>query len=467
MSDHPEPHEDPFSGLPEELRKMVEQLGGSGVFQQIQSMLLGQSSGPVNWDLAQQAALQLAAEDDRSPTDEERERVAEALRLAEHWLDGSSLPAPPDGGTLVVGSRQEWVNAAIRAMRPLVEPVARASTRAMGELAQDQLQDDETQRQLDAMGLGGLLGGLGAGGGLGGMDVGAMLEPMGAMLTGIQAGQVIGQLSRQLLGGYELGLPTAGRATAFQLAVNVEEVFGDWELDPMEVAIALALHEASHRRLYHAVPWLEAHLHGLVAQFANGTRIDAQKLQDLSREMMADLDPADPEAMREAMSRAGDFRIEPTPEQRRVLQRIQGVLALVQAWARAEVRRVAQDRLPNLARIEEVLRRRRATKGDGEELLAQLLGLDLTPEDDAAGDLFVAAVVAEHGPDALRDALAHPENLPSLDELDDPSAWLARMASGDDVPDDPSALFEGLGDAPVERSADERQERPDDPSDDA
>ncbi len=460
MSDHPEPHEDPFSGLPEELRAMVEQLGGSGVFQQLQSMLSGQSAGPVNWDLARQAAIQVAAEGDRSPTEEERQRVAEAYRLAEHWLDDSSLPAPPDAGSLTVGSRQEWANAAIAAMRPLVEPVARASTRAMGELAQEQMQDEDTQRQLDAMGLGGILGGLG---GLG--DVSGMLEPMGAMLMGMQAGQVIGQLSRQLLGGYELGLPTAGRANAFQIAVNVDEVFGDWELDPTEVAIALALHEASHRRLYHAVPWLEAHLHGLVAQFANGTQIDAQKLQDLSREMMTGIDPDDPEAMQAAMARAGDFRIEPTAEQRRVLQRIQGVLALVQAWARAEVARAAEGKLPNLPRIEEVLRRRRATKGDGDALLAQLLGLDLTPADPNVGDLFVAAVVSAEGPDALRDALAHPENLPSVDELDDPTSWLARMRAGDDVPDDASALFDDLGDAPVERSADERRADPDDPGD--
>jgi putative hydrolase len=450
MSDQPEPHEDPFSGLPEELRRMVEQLGGSGLFQQLQSMFRGASSGPVNWDLARQAAVQVAAPDDRPATPEERERAAEALRIAEHWLDDSSLPAPPDGGRLLVASRQEWANAAVEGMRPLVEPVARASTKAMGDLAQSQLQDDEVTRQLDAMGMGGLLGGLG------GMDLSAMLEPMGATLTGMQAGQVIGQLARQLLGQYELGLPTVGRATAVSVPVNVEEVFGEWDLDPMEVALALALHEAAHRRLYHAVPWLEAHLHGLIAQFANGTQVDAEKLQELSRGMMG-IDPSDPEAMQDALRRAGDFRIEPTPEQRRVLERIQGILALVSAWARSAVAPVASDRLPSLDRIDEILRRRRATKGSGEELLEQLLGLDLKPEDERMGERFVAAVEDAHGPEGLQRALAHPENLPDREELVEPSSWLARMGAGEEVPDDASSLFEGLGDAPVERSADERR----------
>ncbi|MBW3620764.1 MAG: zinc-dependent metalloprotease [Actinobacteria bacterium] len=448
MSDSPEPHEDPFAGLPDELRRMVEQLGGSGLMSQIQSMLTGAGSGPVNWDLARQAAVQVAAEGDRSPTGEERERATEALRIAEHWLDDSSLPAPPDGGRLLVASRQEWANAAIEGMRPLVEPVARASTKAMGDLAREQMQDEDVTRQLDAMGLGGLLGGLG--------DMSAMLQPMGAMLTGMQAGQVIGQLARQLLGQYELGLPTVGRATAVSIPVNLEEAFGGWDLDPMEVAISLALHEAAHRRLYHAVPWLEAHLHGLIAQFANGTQVDAEKLQELSRGMMG-IDPDDPEAMQDALQRAGDFRIEPTPEQRRVLERIQGVLALASAWARSAVGRVGAERLPGLERVDEILRRRRATKGSGEELLEQLLGLDLRPEDETIGERFVAAVEEAHGPEGLQRALAHPENLPDRDELVEPASWLERMAAGEEVPDDASGLFEGLGEAPVERSADERR----------
>lgn len=468
MSDHPEhpdQPDDPFAGLPDELRRMVEQLGGPGVFQQVQSMLHGAGTGPVNWELAQRVALQLAAEDDRSATPEERDRATEALRLAEHWLDDSSLPAPPDSGSLVVATRQEWVNAAITAMRPLVEPVATASARAMSQLAQDQMGNDDVRHQLDAMGLGGILDSLG--------DLSSMIQPMGAMMTGMQAGQVLGQLSRQLLGQYELGIPTAPRSSAFLLAVNLDDAFGDWDLDPTEVAITVCLHEAAHRRLYHAVPWLEAHVQGLVAQFANGMEIDPERLQGLSQELMG-VDPDDPDSMREAMARASDFRIEPTPPQRRVLERIQGVLVLVQAWARSEVARAAGAKLPNLPRIEEVLRRRRVAKGDGEQLLEQLLGLDLKPEDETVGEGFVAAVEQARGPEGLRRALAHPENLPDAEELAEPSRWLVRMAGGEDIPDDPSALFDGLGDAPIERSYQERfdeqgrdaSEPDDDPTDD-
>ena len=448
MSDEPNGPIDPFEGLPPELRQLFEQMGGTGMFQQLSSVLgRSRASGPVDWDLARRAALQVAEPGDRPPTEEERARAEEALQLAEHWLDGTSLPAPPDGGRLVVGTRREWIEAAVVSLRPMVEPIAAASTRSMTQLAGEQLQDVD----LEEMGLGPLAGMLG------GIDLSEMLAPMGAVLTGMQAGQVLGQLARQLLGQYELGIATAPRASAFLLPVNIDEAFSGWDLDPTEVAVALALHEAAHRRLYHAIPWLEAHLHGLIAQFANGTEVDAEQLQRLAQELMAEVDPDDPASMEAAMARAGEFRLQPTAAQQRVLERLQGVVALVGAWARREMGRAAGDRLPNLGRIEEVLRRRRATKGDGEELLERLLGLDLQPDDETVGEAFVAAVEDARGPEGLHRALAHPENLPDAEELAEPSRWLVRMASGEDIPDDPSELFAGLGEAPREGSAEERR----------
>jgi putative hydrolase len=429
---------------------MLEQFGGGqDLFAQVQSMLFGagQPTGPVNWELARRVAFQLAADGDRNPTDDEVVAATEAFRLAEHWLDEGGLPAPASGATEHVLRRTGWVDAALQSMRPLVEPVAAASTRALVEFAGEQVPE-----QLDEVmpGLPPALAGM-----LGGMDLSAVLRPLGATLAGVQVGQILGQLSRQLLGQYELGLPTAPRAHAVAIAVNVADAFGGWDLDMREVHVALALHEAAHRRLYHAVPWLEAHIHGLIAQFANGTRLDAGQLQGLADELMRTVDPDDPESMQEAMERAAAFRLEPTPEQQRLLDRLQGVVCLVQAWARYEVARAARGRLTQLDQIDEILRRRRATVGDGEALLAQLLGLNLKPDDETVGDVFVEAIAAGPGTDALEEALAHPENLPDRDELADPSRWLLRMAAADAVPDDASALFD-LGDAPVEGSAAER-----------
>jgi putative hydrolase len=506
--------DDPFEALPPEIRELLEQLAGPGgldaVRDQVRQLLDGgidpamlqqmmgglgsvgglggagglggllgggapsgtgfgfgfqpvaspQPSGPVDWSLATRVALQLAADGDRAPTDDERARTARAFELAEHWLDATPLPAPPDAGRTVVASRQEWVNAAIAALRPLVEPVAKAATDGLIELSREQLgrlaeegpEAIEELQQLQGLppGFGDLLGQLL------GSDPGELLRPAGVSLSGLQAGQVVGQLAGQLLGQYELGLPTAPRGHAYALAVNIAETFDGYDLDADEVAITLALHEAAYRRLYHAVPWLEAHVASLVARFAAGTQVDESRLQEIADELLQGVDPDDPDQLRAAMERAAGFRLTPTDDQRRILERLQGVVCLIGAWARHEVARASDGRLPSLGRIEEVLRRRRAVRGDSDDLLTALLGLDLRPDDESLGERFVAAVESALGPEGLHRALAHPENLPDAEELADPPRWLARTAEDLEVPDDLGALFASLGDAPKEASADER-----------
>jgi putative hydrolase len=461
--------------LPPEVAQMFEQLAGPGGLEELQKQAAamfsgagplgnigfhgaaGRPDGPVDWQLATRVALQVAAEDDRQPTEAEIARAREALELAEHWLDASPLPSPPDAGRLVTASRQEWVNAAIVAMKPLVDPVARASTDAMVDLAREQLSQLGDLTGEDGGGLPPELAPLqGLISQLAGGDPGELVRPVGAVLAGLQAGQVLGQLSHALLGQYDLGIPTAPRSAAVVLTGNVADAFEGWELDHTEVAIVLALHEAAMRRLYHAVPWLEAHVQSLVARFAAGTVVDTDRLDQVTRELMSGVDPDDPEALRSAMERASGFHLEPTADQRRVLERLQGVVCLVGAWARHEVARAAGERLPSLGAIAEVQRRRRAERGDGDDLLASLLGLDLQPDDEAAGERFVVAVEEALGPEGLRRALEHPENLPDSTELAEPAAWLARMSADDDLPDDASALFADLGDAPHEGSAAER-----------
>jgi putative hydrolase len=433
--------DDPGDGpdLPEELRHLLEQFGGPGIIEQIRAAV-GSTSGPVNWQIARQVALQVAADGDRPPTPEQTTRAEEAQAIAEHWLDEGALPAPPDAGRLAVVSRQAWVHAALEGLRGVIEPVAAASIGALEKLATDQADDalGMLPPELDL-----------------GASIGPLLRPMGAVLMGLQSGQVIGQLAQQLIGQYDLGLPTAEPSVAYRIPVNAGGVFDGYDLDPVELEVVLALHEGAHRRQYHAVPWLTRHVHSLIAQFAEGTTIDADRLLDVSRDLMTDVDPDDPESLQAAMEQAAQFRLEPTPGQRRVLERLQGVILLLQAWVRQEVRGAAEDRLPNLVRVEEVLRRRRATHGSGEEMLAGLLGLDLKPDDEEVGDHFLEAVREARGLEGLRRALAHPENLPDAEELAEPSRWLVRMAGGEDIPDDPSELF-GAGEAPVEPPANER-----------
>ncbi len=483
-------------------------------------------SGAVDWSLAERAAREVARVDDRPPSAQERARLEEAFRLAEHWLDAGALPQPPDAGRTLVLDRDAWIDLAIPVFMRLIGPIAEASTEALvalasqqlGELGRlledspDALQDGLDGLGLDALGLdaeriddldlsafglgdaqaeqlrdqlrellssgqglgdllrdamgamgmgGGASGGTGVPGGpmgaMGAMgDPSAMLRPAAATLNALQAGQVIGTLARQVHGHRDLGVPTAPRSTAGLVAVNVAATFDGYDLDATEVAVLLAVTEVAQRRLHHAIGWLDEHVIRLIGRFADAMTVDESQLRGLAEQMEQQLDPEDPDAFQRAIERAGQLRLEPNEAQRAILTQLQVVVGLVDAWARHEAAAAVEGRLPSQVRIEEVLRRRRAVKGDGEALLAGLLGLDLRPDDETVAERFVTTVIDVLGTAGLEQALAHPENLPDAEELADPGSWLARNAADVEIPDDVEALLGGLGAAPAEASADER-----------
>jgi uncharacterized protein (DUF2342 family) len=66
--------------------------------------------------------------------------------------------------------------------------------------------------------------------------------------------------------------------------------------------------------------------------------------------------------------------------------------------------------------------------------VSKLLGIDSKMRQYEVGEQFVAAVEREAGPRALDAAWRGPESLPTIDELDAPTAWLARVERTEPAP---------------------------------
>jgi len=111
------------------------------------------------------------------------------------------------------------------------------------------------------------------------------------------------------------------------------------------------------------------------------------------------------------------------------------VMAVIEGHAEHVMDAVAPDLLPSLPKLREALDRRRKSQSALSRILARLLGLELKLKQYERGKRFCDAVVREGGPDALRHVFSGPEALPSLAEIEDPRAWLARTR-----PDDETAL---------------------------
>ena len=94
--------------------------------------LMSWQGGPVNWDLAKNVARHaVAAEGDPSVLEADRQKVVDALRLADLWLDETTNFAT--GIRLAQAwSRSEWVEATLPVWSQLCDPIADRAVDAMG-----------------------------------------------------------------------------------------------------------------------------------------------------------------------------------------------------------------------------------------------------------------------------------------------------------------------------------------------
>jgi putative hydrolase len=393
-----------------------------GMFASLQR-LMSWTGGPVNWDLAAEVATRATRETDRPVGPEEAAQIAEACRLADLWLDGvTDLPAA--GGTAQAWTRTGWVEDTLPAWRQLVDPVAGRVVAAMtdtlkkglseglagdgGELALPEGLPPEMAGMLS-----GMLGGGGLADALG--PLAGVMEQVGGFVFGAQVGQALGALAGEVLSATDVGLPLARTGRPALLPANIETFTADLEVPAEEVRLYLALREAAHARLFAAVPWLQSHLFDAVDAYARGIEVDPTAIE----RAVGSVDPSDPESLQRAIGE-GLFDIPPTPAQQAALNRLETALALVEGWVDAVVDAAAAGTLPSAAALRETVRRRRASGGPAEQTFAALVGLQLRPRRLRDAAALWGALAAKGGA-AARDALwAHPDLLPSAEDLDDP-----------------------------------------------
>ena len=201
-------------------------------------------------------------------------------------------------------------------------------------------------------------------------------------------------------------------------------------LDAGEVRLYLALREAAHHRLFAHVPWLAAHLFGAVEAYARGMTVDLSRLE----EAMPQVDISNPEALRDALAGGELFRPENTEAQKVALARLETALALVEGWVSTVVDAAAAERLPHTSALTEAIRRRRATGGPAERTFATLVGLELRPRRLREAAAIWAGLTEARGVDGRDAVWAHPDLLPTADDLDNPEAFVRDDAELD-IPD--------------------------------
>ncbi|CAN5265679.1 zinc-dependent metalloprotease [soil metagenome] len=380
-----------------------------------------QSSGDgINWQLALDQAKQIAQRSTVVTLPAERSQLEQAFHVASLWLaEATSITELALEPRLI--SRTEWVTLTMPVWTQLAEPVALSIANSLTEVLQEQAPDE-----------------------MSGMIEGAsqVMRNVGGTLFAMQLGQVVGQLSSEVVSGGDIGIPLLvaddGDQQAAMIPQNVASFASGLDIPIDQVQLYLAVRELAHARLFRHAKWLRLQLLTTITEIARDTHIDVEKLEEIA----SDFDPTNPEELREALT-SGALIPPKTESQLAALGRLETVLALVEGWVDV-VTATATTRLPKSDAIAETVRRRRASGGPAESAFATLVGLELRPR-----KLREAAAMWQKVTDAVgadgRDALwSHPDLVPTAEDVSDPTALIARITSGEPEPDDIDKALEDL-----------------------
>ncbi|WP_181312377.1 zinc-dependent metalloprotease [Nocardioides campestrisoli] len=411
------------------------------------SALLGQLQGmmqpydgPINWDHAVDTARKVVAQTpDPSPTQRQKDAVADAIRLADHWLD-ETTDFPSGVTTASAWSRAEWIVETTPVWKKLVEPIAGTAVDSLGKALPE-----------EARALAGPL-------------LGMLSKASGAMVAG-QVGQGVGALAGEVWGATDVGIPLTAPGRAALLPVNVTAFAEGLGLQAEDVLVYLALREAAHHRLFAHVPWLADHLLGAITDYARGLEIDTSGIE----EQIRGLDLSNPMAIQEALQ-GGLFDLGDSPKQKAALERLEITLALVEGWVDEVVGQATEGRMPAAAQLQEAVRRRRAAGGPAEQTFASLVGLELRPRRLRDASTLWGSLRTRQGTEARDGVWMHPHLLPTAADLDDPLGFREGAVPVEEISEEAfeAGLRDLLGDDSPADSADKSgDDSPTDPADES
>lgn len=381
-----------YLGLMSEIdpNELARALSEVPLFREIQKLLSSQT-GPVNWEIARQVARSIAGAGapSKAPTPADLTGIETACRAAELRVTERTGLEATSPTTAEVLDRVAWAERSLEGFAPLID---RLAIRLGGQIQP-----------------------------AGPTSLPGMLGALAPFLLGLQVGFLVGYLSRRVLGQYDLCYPASSEGRLYFVYPNIVEVENELQVDPEQFRMWLAIHEVTHQLEFQAVGWTKTHFVSLIERYIDSAEIDSAEVAERLRGL------ADPEQLEHLMQHPDQLLpMLMSPAQEAALSEIQAFMSVLEGFAEWAMNVVGSELLDQFDKMREGINRRRAEKSSVERMLEQLLGLDLKREQYRAGEKFITAIAAA-GEDGFARLWEGPENLPTLEEINEPSKWLSRV----------------------------------------
>lgn len=336
----------------------------------------------IDWRLAVSLGTKIAGEGPAVSRDEAAEVVAElragAARSTGLVRDFTGLDAPDGTAPVLVVDRPGWVQANAEgfavATRPMVEKMV-------------------AKKPPNGLSL-----------------------KVGSKVTGAEVGGLLGFLAGKVLGQFDPFFEPSGRLLL--VAPNIAHVERELDVDPHDFRLWVCLHEETHRVQFTAVPWMRDHLFSEIRAISD--TVEPDSIVEGGIERIA-------QAIKSTKAGGSIIDMVSTPEQREILDRVTGMMSLLEGHADVVMDDVGPTVIPSVKEIRERFTKRRKGVGTLDRVLRRLLGLEAKMAQYRDGAKFVRAVVDKVGMDEFNAVWAAPAHLPSKAELTDHDGWIRRV----------------------------------------
>jgi len=350
-------------------------------------------AGPVDWALAGRVAGRVAATLQRRPAGpNEFEQSSFQLDdvpvvdIANRIEAATGLRSALGDPTITLIGRDQWVRANIESFRHMLAPMLERMAEKMANKP-------------------------------------GILTSATAKITGTEVGALLGWMSTRVLGQYDLLIGRDPNDDAVYLVepnlASLEQRFG---FDPTEFRTWVLTHELTHRAQFTGVPWMRDYFESLVTQMLSMADSDPKVLIDALRSAARDRDET-----LSLIKQHGLAGVIAGPEQRAVLDRIGGLMSLLEGHGDVVMSRAAAELVPNAVRFERILQQRRSKGNPLAKLIQRLTGIEAKLNQYAAGERFIAQIEAHGGPRLIDRCWRDPEFLPTIKEIREPQRWLDRV----------------------------------------
>src|SRR3954451_18904652 len=344
----------------------------------------------IDWKLAVSTATRIAGPGPIVSRAEADEAVAElragARRSTPLVREYTGLTAEAGSAPVLVVDRQGWIQANADAFSQVIGPVVEKLQQRRGQPA-------------------------------------GRTEMVGSRIPGLEVGGVLGFLAGKVLGQFDPFHTRDGQLGRLLLvAPNILHAEREIDVDPHDFRLWVCLHEETHRVQFTAVPWMRDHLQAQVDSLVDGVDVDPAKLAATLMEGARRIGD-----VVSGRSEGGLIDLFASPEQREVIDRVTGVMSLLEGHADVVMDGVGPEVIPTVDEIRRRFNRRRQGAGSLDRLVRRLMGLDAKMAQYRNGAAFVRAVVDRVGMDGFNKVWVEPDNLPSKEEIGEPAAWVRRV----------------------------------------